>query len=527
MDIIPYRSQYTYQELQDIFYPRLFEILFNRAPTPRESYSNDNYLSLINALLGNPFAGARFLHLIFGDPKNIFGNGRRDKDAEARLDLFAQANRIEPKVFKRWYQQGTHDVDIFLALKRFLIDGSLGVFIPFGTLNEQSDEILQTYSGKSHVLLVDADNLYYYIGPLFKLTDPDTYSVGFFRKNNISPIYAGYHALYYRLNTGNQISTTTVEAYGARKDAADVELTTAMAYMKIYQATAGAQVGKYYIVTGDEYAYELAASTNDFFGRSDYAVRLNSQPTNFTDRRFVRSKWTINPADFPMRLYGKLNLREIEVDPRPVSGPFDGQANSLNNLLTSNQPSTSDPTNSMWMIEFIKVNPELYIPVLIDYEEIFSILTRIDISSYQEFMSYINNNYVGERNIELKEQYLVLIAAKYFTRNELITYFLLNQYNYIESLRQGVLNGTLERYKYRREGNDVIITDNATIIQFISLSISNRDIFNIFFKISHPFEAYIYHIDVLLALSINNVTTGVIDPLHPENINILSFRFTL
>ena len=525
MEYFPYKNQYTYQDIINTFYPELFRIIVDRYPERDELYTDQRYLTLINMTLENPLYAARFLYLIFGYPDNIFGPNIFDKDAIAKLEFFAMTNNLNIEKFESWYRQGSHDIDTFLAVKRFLIDGSLTVELDIGYLNDKLSEILERFKNKSHVFLLDADNLYRHIGPLFRLVDPDLYSISFFKKNNISPYYTGFRALYYR--TTNGINSTTIEAYGARKDAADVEITTAMAILKVEEVLHSISVGKYYVVTGDEYAHELVETSNNFFRTRDHVIRLNSQLIDFNKTWSRLQPWAIDPKDFPMHIYGELTDYNIDVKIRPIVSPFDGRDNNLNNLLVSVNPSTNTPICTMWMIYFIKNNPEISTPVMEDYTEIFNILRRIDISSYQEFKDYIFSNVTVDKWIELRQQFLVLMGAKYFTMKELRQYFLPQQFSYLKSLKDKIKNDTLPFYTYNRNGRSITLTDKTLINEFLALPISNRDIFNIFFKITFQTEAYLYHIDILIALSIYNVSASVIDLLKPENTIINSISFII
>lgn len=528
MSVIPYKPQYSHDELRSIFYPLLIRTFSGREPRPDEGYSDARYMKLINRLLDNPFIGSKILHQIFGNPQDIFGPVMRDKEAEARLDLFAMSNRIEPKSFKRWYREGTHDVDVFLAIKRFLIDGTLYIPIPFNNLNVQSAEIFSLYPNKFSVFLIDGDNLYYHIGPIFKLLSPDLYSIVFYRVGNISPIYAGYLTLYNRTFPEEERSKfTTVESYGARKEAADVELITCMARVSIHQTIRNTEIGKYSIVTGDESAHELIETTNGYFNRTDLVQRLNSQLIDFTDRflRNMRPAWTIDPRDFPMNTYGELNSRLITGKLRPIISVFDGGRNNLNNLLVSTQPSTEDPINTMWAIDYVKSLSIPTVPADPEYFELFQLLLRIDISSYGDLVRALNEEYNEVMIRNFKEQYLVLIGAKYFSRKELLTYFFPAQLRYLNRLRAGIVNQTLASTSYIRDDNNITIKDSLIVNEFFRLPINNKDVFNMFYKNTFAVEAYLYHIDVPIALSIYKIETALVNELYPENIQINNFSF--
>jgi len=506
MSFFPYKSHYSYDEIKNIFYPNLYKII--RGNNFVEPYSDSKYLELINHTLNNPFTAARFLYLIYGPPNVIYG-GNKNKEIESALDLFSMSNSIAPADFKKWYSQPSPNVDIFLAIKRFLLDGSLYFDIKKGYLNDLTADILKSYSGKDYVLLLDGDNLYYHIGHLFKILGSNVYAISFFRRNNISPIYGGYLELYNRIYNLNDTKIATVESYGARKDAADVELTTAMAYLKINQNLKNIKVGKYYIVTGDEYANELVITSNEFFKIENYVLRLNSQLIDFTNyiSRTMLSHWTINPADFPVNYFGELNPKILTERIKPNVS----DTNNINFFINSNHPSTTNPINTNWLIDFIKSGIKLSDLPNNDYRLIIELLQQKNILSYRDFVNELNN-FSSSDKLNLLEQYLVLIGTKYFTTKEIVRYFFADQYLFLDRIKLNYISGAL-----------IKISDPSIINYLVEIPIKNKDILNIFYNISHQKEAYIRHVDILNALSIKHVEVSNYDILHPENIIIKSF----
>ena len=518
------KSFYSSDDIKNIFYPNLYNIINGIYP---KFYSDDEYIKLINSTLLNPSYAANFLYLIYGQPDSIF-DYPKNVEIESLLDLFSMSNSIEPKIFKAWYRQPNHNVDIFLAIKRFLIDGYLYVNIVKNTLNNSLKEIFKICPGKSTVFLIDGDNLYYHIGPLFKILGPEEYAINFFRSNNISPIYSGYLSLYnkYTKNKGN---INTIESYNSRKDAADVELTTCMTFLKAYQISHKDifEVGNYYIVTGDEYSHELVITSNIFYEKSDYVFRLNSQLIDFTKNisRNMQSPWTINPSHFSIKDFGELNPRLITDKIRPSLGVFDNQ-NNINNLILSDNPSTKDPINTMWVINFIKSIVDL--PTLPDneYSDVLNLLQRIDIYSYKDLITELSLPKYNNTKFELIEKYLVLIGAKYFTKAEMLKYFFSTQFKFFNALRALYNNNSLTPDIAVYLDGNIVITGNI-LDQFLKLDIDNRDIFNLFFNITNIKDVYTKHIDVLWCLSIKNINSIGGNILKSEEIKINSLSFEL
>ena len=295
-----------------------------------------------------------------------------------------------------------------------------------------------------------------------------------------------------------------------------------MCTLKITQYIRKINVDKYYVITGDEYSHELVETTNDFFKRPGYMSRINSQLIDFSHR--IKSPWAINSNDFPINIYGELNPKEIGDKLNPELSIFN-PPNSIGNIVSSTRPSTNNPINSTWFIDFIKSITEL---PNIDYEylELLKIISRIDVSSYEDMIKVIND-FPVKNSIILKEQYLVLIGAKYFTRDELIKYFLYDHNEYLNDIRDKINNNTYSILLYKLENNIVTISNPNIVNDFFSLNIQNIDIFDQFYRTFFHIEAYIKHIDVLIALGITNIEGRSSNPLFPETMTITKFSFKL
>lgn len=515
---IPYKSRYDGNDIQSIIYPELYRILNDSNVPP---FSFRIYAEMVYSLLNRSEEASRFFHLIYGPP-NVISSSPNNREYIARLDLFAMLNRIDVGIFKSWYFRGTPDVNIYRAIKKFLLSGILYVNIDKNYLNNQLSTIFEIVKEKPYVALFDGDNLYYHIGSMFKILSPDFYSLVFFKKNNISPIYIGYSLLYQRRFEGTAITHSTIEAYGARKDAADTELITATALLKVQQSLRNLNINKYYVITGDEYASELVRTTNEFFG-TNIMTRFNSQKFDFTDSNAIRNPWTINPSDFPINIYGELNGNKVGDKLRAELSIFGPK--SFNELLNSTNPSTRDPTNSFWFLDYIKslTNEELSIDP--EYYQLVQIILTKNISSYRELIRELGNYSQSDR-VKLLQNYLVLIGAKYFTMQELIDNFLYRQRDYLNNIKFNIEIGSiiLTQYNITNDGS-IRINDKDIIREFFLLDFANRDIFDLFFEATSPMEAYLSNVDICIALGIKNIDFGIVNPLRPEQVQIHSFTF--
>lgn len=106
-------------------------------------------------------------------------------------------------------------------------------------------------------------------------------------------------------------------------------------------------------------------------------------------------------------------------------------------------------------------------------------------------------------------------------------YFLYDHNEYLNNIRDKIENDTYSRLLYKLEDNIVTISNTNIINEFFSLPIQNIDIFDQFYKTLFHIEAYIKHIDILIALGITDIQGRSPEPLFPETMLITNFSFKL
>jgi len=463
---IPFKDSYGLDDQLNYFYKELLNIYKRQGIyTSRQNTIND-YKNLVNNI--NNIQALHFLYKIFDHPTEL-----KMTRQWSRLEHFAMSNYINVKYLKQWYWGSNPPTNqIFRAVKKLLLHGVIFIPIKSDNLINYKNTSLNKYTNYQNIIFIDGDNLYSHITPLFRLDDRRYHNIIFFKKDNISDIFA---ALY---NFNPQIADVIV-SMGTLKDAADVDLTILSTFIRENVINKKIINKDFYILTGDEYADEVInISNSDLYSNKNTSLfqRLNAQPIIF-DRNSPNS-WAYDPRDFQFLTYG---------EPLPKDYGDRLYFNAANITMYDQWNSVQYiPMCSTWMIDLIR-DRSPNISLASNYSRIQLLISRIDISNYQELKVEILKIQDPIVRIDLFEKYLVLVAAKYFTRTELIRFFLHPHFTYISNLL-----GT-------RTG-DHVIKDNDLQYLF-NLNIDKPGVLNVYYNFINIEELYLYP-DILVALGI-------------------------
>lgn len=499
------------------------------------------YLFLVNKLLSNEFLLRNFMNIIFED-RSTFGRGTPEsqirKSIESRKELFASLHFLRPIDFKNWFKRPVRDFEILNAIKQFLISGRISYDVGVRTLTPfLYDEIKNSeFLNNNDILLLDGDNLYSHITPLFELDENIGMIVTFFKHGNISPYYSAY-ANYKK----NLVRYNTIESEQSKKEAADICMNKYITrqLVQLINSRKNVPSRKMLIITGDESSEETIATHNAELrylnllkNYEEYLIRINSQIEGLEREH----PWSIKNIDFPRKYYGDLLFKSREKG----SKILERSEISIINLGYYLEGNLSENNNinvivSSWVIQLIK----RYKHKITNYE-VEKILKLNDIRNYEDFIRYVDNIQDGGIRHRYKDQYLKIIGAKFFTNEELIRDFYNTHYELIKKIK----NRYDIIYRPPRDGIYIVgINEEDEDIkyylnQFIGTKPANYDILSTFYTNIDFKQLYYNYIDIDIALGIIHIEIDILpirrNPrlefienvrLYPEDVYIKSITF--
>ena len=242
--------------------------------------------------------------------------------------------------------------------------------------------------------------------------------VVFYKKEAVSPFYAAYLNLIPR--HANKIRTVVSE--GTLKDAADVAMNTYVVANVITKFNTPLDSFKeIYIITGDEFSTEIIVSANN---------KLNSQVFNRINSQMPSPLWIINPVDFPRKDFGDLLYLETS-DNKHVIKKSTYNINDINFFLNgiASRDNNRNPICSPVAINIIKSG--LHVSNRYDVE---SVLKYDNVRRYENFIDILEDSRFASKKFQMKDQFLKLTGAKFFTNSELRNFFLSDHYEVINDL---------------------------------------------------------------------------------------------
>lgn len=492
---IPIKEQYSPEELKQYFGNFIVDY-----QGEREVISLENLIELIQP--GNDHIALIVMYQLFGNPydKKFPEEQKRYQANKSKINRFAQLNYLDTKTFGVWYRNGQNPKPEYtLAVRRFLLTGFLYINVPTVDVINYRHTNLSKYQRFPNVLLIDGDNLYYHITPLFRMIRDNYYTLIFYKKDNISNNFSSF----YRSDSKN---IDVIEALGFKKDAADVDLTTLCTYIRIdyLQRHSERMVlpeKRFYVVTGDEYADELVNISNlDLSATSDNKLfdRLNAQPILY---EFNQHSWSFDAAEIYPKSFGEILPAEyrnrLKINTSIVDAVFN---KNQKNIFQFN------PMCTPWLIKLLKRSRDNQNIMKPQYSTIVNILSNDRVINFESFLKVVNSmNIPLQDKIELHEQYFVLIGAKYFTRRELRDSFLVNHVNYLISI--------LLKKSPNEEGFYQLTPEETK--KLLEQPVSFPGELYIFYNVTQLIDLFTQTLDIPAALGVERINFG-------QNGNIVS-----
>ena len=478
---VPIRGYYDSNELHKYFDAYLRLLLSDEGiDTFNKSYTD--LIPLINDTIA-----LQTLYLIFGDfikDRDIFFTN------SSKLHQFIMGNYLNVKEFLNWYKTGhAPNVEYTESVKRFLTIGLLYIDIQTIDIVSYKSDILVNYKRYDNILFIDGDNLYVHITPLFRIISDKYYRLIFFKKDNISNIFASFYR-------NNKEHHEIIESYGFKKDAADVSLTTLCTYIRenyinYNKDEMKPDVKHFYIITGDEYAEELVnISNHDIIYtignlNADTFIRLNAQPILYRKNRY---SWALDSNAIDPKIFGEILPAEyddrIKINWTIIDAVFNGPINRPFRFKY-------DVMCTPWLIRLIKNTLSDMLDQ--EYSDIVKILLDNTVVDFDTLRSKIDTfNQVQQE--KLYEKYLVIIGAKFFTKDELRKYFLSNHYKYLQSeVYPKMIHGTYQLNQFEM----VSLINKFPLVQ---------DALYYFYNFITPSDLFVNTLDIPLALGVTNMT---------------------
>lgn len=478
---IPIKGYYNADELH-----KYFDSILRRSLTERGITTFGKYFSQLIESIDENIA-LQVLYEIFGDPVN---DAEKYQSNSSNLQRFILGNYLNVKDFLIWYRTGANPNPEYTdSVKRFLLLGLLYIDIQTDDLLSYKSNKLTKYRKYDDILFIDGDNLYLHITPLFRISDMSLYGMIFFKKDNISNIFASFYR-------NNKERYDVIEAYGFKKDAADVDLTTLCTYIRDKyigdnEDMLDPKIKRFYVVTGDEYADELVNLSNRDIAINMHTVnklfyRLNAQPILYSKNRL---SWSLDLRSIDHKIFGEILPAEYKDRPK-----IDWTI--INDVFNNRVRFNYDMMCSPWMIQLLKTTGKHVLYQ--EYDDITKILLDEYIINFYTFINKVNSITSNQeiRN-DLIEKYFVLIGAKFFTKIELRRLFLTPHYDYL----------TKNVYP-RIEGQDFYTLNQFEMSDLINMKPSSPDALYYFYNYLNPSDLFVTTLDIPLSLGVINMTFG-------------------
>lgn len=515
MNII-YKLSYTREEMQQYFYPLIISQYDGN-----QVYTEDDYIKSVNQLLFenmNSYKVAAIMTSMFNDGSALRNIRPVDKVniKESRKELFASLYYIPPKIFKQWLRSPQINIKIMLAIKYFLIYGQTS----FDIKPYQINDYLFTNKSKLEIkyyndlYLIDGDNLYSHILPLFNLNVIGGFIV-FYKRSNISPFFAA------QLSMDQKENINVIQTEQSKKDAADMSICR---YLTMITANRDniRQNQRAHIISGDEASQEIIRMTNSYL-QFEYVDRINSQLIGPN-----KSFWDISDYInyFPRKNYGDL-IFKTEMSNLPIRSNINYF--NFKDYLSGNYSNTNSDNVivSPWIIILMKRFNNIITELHVE-----RIIKIFNIKSFADFLNYLDNNNFSTNDIfDYKDQLLKIIGAKFFTIQELVDKFLYNHIRLITEIKKILIKRNIKTIDVELISRISKLTPDTDYIyllelvrEFISLYPDNTNFLRIYYKFINPIELYINYIDFNIALGIEDIQVDVYNKLTIDenpDINLL------
>ncbi|HLX54175.1 MAG TPA: hypothetical protein VKR58_09545, partial [Aquella sp.] len=371
----------------------------------------------------------------------------------------------------------------------FLRSGVLFLPILGENLISYKNNKINIFEKYENILIIDGDNLYFHIGPLFRIKDPRYYYIVLYKRDNISRIFGTFYA--------PGIQYEIIRSLDIEKDSIDVNITALVTYLRLWCIIRNNPSKKnFYMTSGDEFVHELILlSEDDIYNSNQRGLvsfeRIQSQI--IVDGNPERD-WSFDINDIDNTIFGNITAY-------PYGDNIEYNEENINDFLHFQMHREYQPLVSPWFINLIKTKNISELEMYPEFDDVRGILKLITVTNFNEFRKE------SRRSESLLEKYLVLTGSKYFTMGEIRRLFFIDHYQYL-----------LEIGAYNRP----MVLEGLDLGRFLNNSIRNRERLYYVYPYARIDEFFYKNLDIPIALGVTRVEVVEIDGV--KHVSTLEFK---